>query len=30
MSDSKLFKNTGLFLHGQRNIFVVSDKRMES
>lgn len=27
MSDSKLFKNTGLFLHGQRNIFVVSDKK---
>lgn len=21
------FKNTGLFLHGQRNIFVVSDKK---
>ena len=26
MSDSKLFKNTGLFLHGQRNIFVVLTK----
>lgn len=28
MSDSKLLKkNTGLFLYGQRNIFVVSDKK---